>query len=349
MISSSLLLAGLGLISIYSSSLGKGVFLNFEKQIIFLVIGFFLMMVISFFDWKMLRDSPYFILIVYFFCILALAGLFFFAPKTRGISGWYKFGDVSFDPIELMKIILIVLLAKYFSTRHVEMYRLVHILLSGFYVLFPSFLIFLQPNLGSALILVVLWVGVLVISGIKLRHFLILVLCGLLVLVVSWSFLIRDYQKERITSFLNPQLDPKGASWSQNQARIAIGSGGIFGQGITKGSQTKYGFLPEPHTDFIFASIAEEMGLIGTSILFLSFVVLIWRIMKISISATSNFPRLFASGFSIVIISQILINVGMNIGIMPVIGISLPLVSYGGSSLIATYIGLGILNSIKTH
>ena len=343
------LLVGIGLLSIYSSSIGKEDFLNFKKQIIFLGIGFFLMFLISFFDWRELRENPYLILILYLLCLGGLAGLFFLAPEIRGVKSWYKLGPVSLDPIEFTKIILIILLAKYFSMRHIEMYRVRHILLSGAYIFLPAILIFLQPDLGQVLILIALWVGVLIISGIKLRHFLILALCGLLILILSWSFLLKDYQKERVLSFLTPGIDPLGVSWSQNQAKIAIGSGGILGQGIGQGSQTQYGFLPEPQTDFIFAAIAEETGLIGVFVLLFLFSILIWRIIKIAISAQSNFPRLFASGFSIVLISQIFIHIGMNLGMIPVIGIPLPLISYGGSSLIATFIGLGILQSIKAH
>jgi len=337
------------LLSIYSSSLGKGDFLNFKKQIIFFGIGIFLMFLISFFDWRELRENPYLILILYSLCLLGLIGLFFLAPEIRGVKSWYKLGPVSLDPIEFTKIILIILLAKYFSMRHIEMYRVRHILLSGAYIFLPAVLIFFQPDLGSVLILIALWVGVLIISGIKLRHFLILVLGGLLILILSWSFLLKDYQKERVLSFLTPGIDPLGVSWSQNQAKIAIGSGGIFGQGIGRGSQTQYGFLPEPQTDFIFGALAEEMGLIGVLVLLSLFSILIWRIIKIAILSQTNFPRLFAAGFSIVLISQIFIHIGMNIGMVPVIGIPLPLVSYGGSSLIATLIGLGILESIKNN
>lgn len=349
LIISALLLAGIGLLSIYSFCLGKGDFFVFKKQIIFLAIGLFLMFLISFFDWRAFRENPYFILILYFLCFLALAGLFFFAPEIRGVKSWYKMGPFSFDPIGITTLVLIILLAKFFSMRHIEMYRLSHILLSGLYVLLPVILIFFQPNLGSALILIALWLGILVISGIKLGHFLILVLCGILILILSWSFLLKDYQKERLINFVSPQIEPLGASWSQNQAKIAIGSGGFWGKGIGKGSQTQYGFLPEPHTDFIFAAFAEEFGLMGVGFLFFLFGVLIWQIMKIAISAKSNFPRLFASGFTIVLIAQIFIHIGMNLGILPVIGIPLPLVSYGGSSLIAIFIGIGVLESIKSH
>ena len=344
LIIASILLVGFGLVSIYNISLAY-----FTKQAIFLGIGIILMLVLSFFDWRGFRENPYFILVLYFICLLLLLGLFLFVPEIRGVKSWYKIGPVSFDPIAITTVVLAILLAKYFSMRHIEMYRLSHIFLSGLYVLLPVILIFFQPDLGSVLILIALWLGVLIISGIKLRHFLILALCGLLILALSWSFLLRDYQKERIKSFLRPQVELLGINWSQAQSKIAIGSGGIFGQGLGQGSQTQYGFLSEPHTDFIFANIAEEFGLIGVSILIFLFIVLIWRIMKIAIFAKSNFPRLFASGIAIILFSQIFIHIGMNLGVLPVIGISLPFVSYGGSNLIAIFIGLGILQSIRTH
>ncbi len=344
LIITSILLVGFGLVSIYNISSTY-----FLRQIIFLGVGIVLMLVLSFFDWREFGENPYFILVLYFICFLFLLGLFFFVPEIRGVKSWYKIGPVSFDPIGLTTIVLIILLSKFFSMRHIEMYKLSHIFLSGFYVLLPVILIFFQPNLGSVLILIALWIGILIISGIKLRHFLILALCGLLILALSWSFLLRDYQKERIVSFLRPQVELLGINWSQSQSKIAIGSGGIFGQGLGQGSQTQYGFLSEPHTDFIFAVIAEEFGLIGVSVLIFLFIVLVWRIMKIAIFAKSNFPRLFASGIAIILFSQIFIHIGMNLGILPVIGIPLPFVSYGGSNLIAIFIGLGILQSIKTH
>ncbi len=349
LIASIILLSLIGSLSIYSSSLREGDFSIFNKQIAFLIIGIVLMFVLSFLDWKGLRENPYFILTFYFLCVLALAGLFFFAPQTRGIKGWYKLGSFSFDPIGLTRIVLIILLAKYFSARHIEMYKVRHIILSGFYVLLPAILIFFQPDLGSSLILIVFWVSILIVSGIKLRHFLVLLFCGVLIVILSWSFLLKDYQKERIISFAMPQIEPLGMNWSQNQAKIAIGSGGIFGQGFGKGSQTQYGFLSEPHTDFIFAAIAEEFGLVGVLIILCLFLVLVWRIIKIAILARSNFPRLFSLGLAVIIVFQAFIHIGMNIGILPVIGLSLPLVSYGGSELIAFYIGLGILQSIKNY
>lgn len=349
LIISALLLVGIGLLSIYSSSLGRNDFFNFKKQIIFFGVGFLLMILLSFFDWRILKQDPYFILILYFLSLAALVGLYFFAPEIRGVKSWYKLGPISIDPIEFTKIVLIILLAKYFSMRHIEMYRPRHIIFSGVYLLLPAFLFFFQPDLGSVLILIAIWIGILLISGIKIRHFLILAFCGLLIFLAAWTFALKDYQKQRIITYINPQIDPKGISWSVNQSKIAIGSGGLLGQGLGQGPQTRYGFLPEPQTDFIFAAIAEEFGLIGVGILLALFSFLIWRIIKIALSAKGNFPRLFATGLAILLISQVFIHIGMNLGILPIIGIPLPLISYGGSSLIATFIGLGIIQSIKVH
>lgn len=349
LIGSAFLLIGFGLVSIYSSSIGRGDFTNFNKQVLFFVIGAVLMFFFCFFDWKTFRENSYFILALYFLCLLALIGIFFFAPIIRGVKSWYKIGIFSFDPIELTKIVLIILLAKYFSKRHVEMYQARHIMLSGFYVFLPAVLVFLQPNMGSVMILVSLWVGMLIVSGIKVSHFLILFLCALLILVMGWSFLLKDYQKARIMSFVSPQFEPLGINWNQNQAKVAIGSGKIFGQGIGSGSQTQYGFLPEVQTDFIFASIAEETGLVGVTILLILFLILIWRIFKIALSSESNFSRLFSTGMATLIISQVFINVGMNLGILPIIGIPLPLVSYGGNGLITLLIGLGMLENMKNN
>jgi rod shape determining protein RodA len=342
------LLVSIGIVFIYSASLGRGDFSNLQKQLFFVVAGTILMFFMTFFDWRVFKVDTFFILALYFISIILLIGLFFFAPEIRGVKSWYKIGPFSFDPIELAKIVLIILLAKYFSMRHVEMYRVSHILISGIYVLIPCLLIFFQPDLGSVLIFVSFWLGMLIVSGIKLRHFLILVLIGILISVFGWSTILKDYQKERLLSFLQPHLaDPLDVGWSQRQAKIAIGAGGIFGQGIGSGSQTQYGFLSEPQTDFIFSVIVEETGLMGAFIMLFLLSILFWRIFKIATESTYNFPRLFAVGLGVFLFVQTFVHVGMNIGFLPIIGIPLPFVSYGGSSLISIFIGLGILQSFK--
>ncbi len=344
---SALALSFIGLLSLYGKPV-DGLPLNFQKQLIFLAIGFVLMIVLSFFDWRSLKESSYLVLGLYFLGIVLLVGLFFFAPELRDVRRWYVIGPVSFDPVEFLKIVLIILLAKYFSKRHVEMYKFSHIVLSGIYVLIPSAITFFQPDMGSAIILIFLWLGILFLSGIKTKHFLILCLMGLLIFSLSWSFLLKDYQKVRISGFLEPHFDPQGINWNPEQARIAIGSGGLLGQGMGQGTQTRHGFLPEAQTDFVFSAIAEEMGIVGVSVVFALFLIMISRILRITLIVRDNFSRLFCFGFVILIISQVFINVGMNQGLLPIVGLPLPLVSYGGSSLVFTFIGLGIIQSIKT-
>ncbi len=343
-----MLLLSIGFLAIYSSCLGGDSFFDLKKQMIFGGIGFSLMILISFFDWKTLRESS-FILFLYFIGILLLIGLFFFAPTIRGIKGWYRIAGISFNPVEPVKLILIILLAKYFSKRHIEMYQIKHVFISAVYIAIPAALIFLQPDMGSVLILLALWVGVLIISGIKIKHFLILVLVGILIATLGWMFLLKPYQKERIVNFVVPQNQPLEGGWNQRQAKIAIGSGGLLGKGIGKGSQTQYGFLPEVKTDFVFSALAEETGFVGISVLFLLFGGLLWKIIAIALKAKSNFPRLFAVGFGILIFSQIFIHICVNIGFCPVIGLPLPFVSYGGSNLISIFMGLGVLQSIKSR
>ncbi len=305
------------------------------------------MIVVSFIDWRAFRENSYIILVMYFLSLFSLAGLLVFAPAIRGVQRWYKIGDISFDPEEVLKIVLIILLAKYFSTRHVEMYKISHIILSGIYVAIPAFLIFRQPDLGSATILVIMWIGILLISGIKLKHFLMLLFAGLVVFSLGWTFFLKDYQKDRAIAFINPQLDPQGIGWGQAQAKIAVGSGGLFGTGLGRGTQTQYGFLPEPETDFIFSAISEEMGFVGSGTLIILYALFLWRILIIILHSKTNFPRLFASGFVILVLTQASINIGMNLGLFPIIGTPLPLVSYGGSNLLFVFLGLGILQSIR--
>ena len=337
-----------GLAGIYSRGLAQQDFSDFQKQLVFFGAGFIIMLGISFLDYRLLRNNSYLILILYFICLLLLVGLHFFAPSIRGTRGWYRIGFISLDPIEPTKIVMMVLLAKYFSMRHVELYKFRHILISGLYVLLPAVLIFTKPDLGGTMVILLMWLGILLVSGVKLKHFLILCLCFVMVAGFSWQFLLKDYQRDRVTSFIFP-TDVLGGSWSQTQTKISIGSGQLFGTGIGNDSQVQYGFLPESHTDFIFSAMAQEWGLIGIIIFFIAYVILIWRVLVIALTAESNFPRLFAVGFAITLIAQFIINIGMNLSLLPVVGLYLPFASYGGSGLIGNFISIGILQSIRTR
>ena len=231
--------------------------------------------------------------------------------------------------------------------RHVEMYRFRHIVVSGLYVAVPATLVLFQPELGSLLVMVSIWLGIMLVAGIRARHLIVLTLLGVLLLSFAWIFALEDYQKGRVLTFFNPQRDPYGQGYNVTQSLIAVGSGGIFGQGVGQGVQAQFGFLPEKQTDFIFAALVEELGVLGAAFLIILFAVLIWRIGLVAKRAQNNFARLAAVGFAIMIFSQATINIGMNLGLFPVTGIPLPLVSYGGSSIIMLFITLGFLQSIQ--
>jgi len=349
LISSALFLSFAGLLEIYNICLHQGSFLNFEKQLIFIVLGLFLIFLFSFFDYRILKTNSYLVLSLYILISILLIGLFFFGSEIKGVKGWYSFGFFSFDPVPFSCLVLIIILSKYFSRYHVEIYKFKHIFFSGIFVLIPSIIIFFQPDFGSVLMLIFIWIGIVIFSEVKIFHFLILVLIFCLISLFLWGFALKDYQKQRITTFLNPGVDQTGTSWNINQSKIAIGSGGLLGKGIGKGSQAQYGFLPESQTDFIFSAIAEETGFLGISIILSVFLLLISRIVRIALASKNNFARLFASGFAFLLFSQVFINIGMSLGVLPIIGIPLPLVSYGGSQLIAFYLGLGILQNIRIH
>ncbi len=348
-IACALSLSSMGLISIYSSSFFRGSFSSFKKQVFFLFLGLVLMFVLSNFDWRALRDQPHFLLGLYLLFVLSLVGLLFFGPYVRGTRRWYKIGPFSFDPFPFCQILIIALLAKYFSVRHVELYNIKHILISGVYVFIPFLLVFLQPDLGSALLVVVVWVGILVAAGIGLKQFAFLCLVFVVLASIGWMFLLKPYQKERAVNFMFPDREPQGAGWSQRQAKIAIGHGGLWGQGFGQGSQVQMGFLPLPQNDFVFAAWAEEFGFLGVGLMLMLILILCLRIVKISYESKTNFPRLFALGLSVLLLFQSFIHVGMNLGLLPVVGLSLPFVSYGGSTLLAYFLGLGILESFKIH
>ncbi len=347
LISLSLLLVAFGLISIYAS--GGEEIVNFKRQILWLAIGFFLMVLISFFDYRVLRNYRAPVIIIYGFSLLLLLGVLMFGVSVRGAESWYRIGPVTFEPVEFAKIVLILLLAKYFSMRHIEIYRARHIVVSGLYVFLPASLVFIQPDTGSVIILLSIWFGIMVIAGIKIRHIIALALSGIILVSFAWSFVFQDYQKDRFLSFINPESDPRGSGYNVLQSVIAVGSGGVWGKGIGGGSQTQLGFLPESHTDFIYAAIVEETGLAGAVMLLACFAFFIRRIMKISRHSANNFARLVSAGFSVMIISQMFVNIGMTMGLLPITGLPLPFVSYGGSSLISLFVMMGILQSIVVN
>lgn len=278
--------------------------------------------------------------------LAALAAVLFFGRSIRGTVGWFKIGEISFAPVEMAKLIIILILAKYFSARHAEVYRARHIIVSAVYAFLPAGLVLLQPDLGSALILGAVWLGIVLLSGMKKRHLLIVAATTILILSAAWFSVLKNYQKERILTVLNPTKDPLGYSYNLNQSKIAIGSGGFWGKGLGHGSQGQLNFLPEKHNDFVFALIAEEWGFLGVAFLFTAYVLIFHRLIRLILLSNNNFFRLFIAGFALIIFSHLAINIGMNLGLMPITGISLPFLSYGGSNLLINFIALGIIQNI---
>ncbi len=341
-----LVLCAIGLLTLYSINYGKPDIFFFEKQVFFVILGLALMFFLSFFDFTVFRIFPLFLVAIYLFGLALLVGVLVFGQPIRGTMSWFRIGNLGLEPVELVKVVVILILAKYFSMRHIEMYRARHIIASGFYVFLPAALILLQPDLGSAIILGAVWIGLVILAGIRLRH-LVVVLIGVAILFsLAWFGALKPYQKERVLTFLNPQRDPFGSSYNLIQSKIAIGSGGIFGRGIGQGTQARLDFLPEKNSDFIFAAFAEEWGLAGVLFLLGIFGFLFFRLIKISLKSTNNFFRIFTAGVCLMIFSQLFINIGANLGLLPITGISLPFLSYGGSNLLINFLALGIVQSI---
>jgi len=320
--------------------------MHFKRQAVFALAGLVLLLVISLINYRVLKNHSF---LLYGLMLLLLIAVLIFGHQIRGASSWFNLGQFGFQPVELAKIVMIIILAKYFAKRSRQMHRWRHILVSGIYSALPIVLILLQPDLGSVIVLIVVWLGMSLMAGIRYRQLALILLICILVSSVAWFLLLKDYQKNRLLVFLNPELDPLGQGYNMIQSIIAVGSGGIFGKGLGYGSQSQLNFLPEQHTDFIFASIAEELGLFGIFILIILFGLLFFRCFKIIFKASDNFGRLLAVGIIIYLFVHIAINVGMNIGLMPITGIPLPFVSYGGSNLLISLIAIGLLQSVKIN
>jgi rod shape determining protein RodA len=320
----------------------------FTRQIIWIFIALIIFFVFSAIDWRFLKSGGL-LLGLLILSLIPLGFLLFFGAITRGAARWLHFFSLSVSPADPIKLLLILILAKYFSRRHVEIAYIKHILVSATYVIVPAGLVFLQPDFGSAIIICAIWFGMVAVSGISKKHLLIIFLTALLIFSIGWFFVLKPYQKDRVLTFFDPLRDPKGAGYNAMQSVIAVGSGEILGKGIGYGTQSRLEFLPEHQTDFIFASFAEEWGFLGVLVIFILWGIVIWRILKSAFNTQSNFERLFGIGLAIFFVSHALIHIGMNIGLLPVTGISLPFMSYGGSNLVTVFAGLGILMAMRRY
>ncbi len=330
----------------FTSTESLGDFAN--KQIIWASISLLVFLFFSFLDFSFLKQTKVLVYLFLFFSGLLLF-LFILGKVSNGAQSWFNFGGIFLQPVDMMKLVLILVLAKYFSRRHVEIKNFKHIFISGLYALVPFLLVFLQPDFGSAMVIFFIWFGMVSVSGISKKHLLLVFGGAVLAFLVLWTSVFAPYQKERIKNFFNPLADVRGSGYNVFQSTIAVGSGQVFGKGIGFGTQSRLKFLPEPQTDFIFAAFSEEWGFLGSLILLILFTLLIWRILYFASLGASNFETLFALGVAIYFITHILINIGMNLGIMPVTGIPLPFMSYGGSHLLTEFAALGILVSMHRY
>ncbi|NIP33105.1 rod shape-determining protein RodA [Candidatus Saccharibacteria bacterium] len=343
-----LFLAFIGLAAIYSVALSQQdlEFFNFKKQLASLVVGVFFIFAIALSNYRLFKNYRR---VIYIIGLLLLLGVLFFGETIRGTTGWYAIGPINFQPAELAKICLLILMASYLSERsgiHFGFKQLVSIsLLGGAYVI----LVMAQPDLGSAMVLFSLWIGLLFLASVHKKYIALILIAIVLIGVFGWFFVLQDYQKERVLTFIDPGRDPLGQGYNVTQAVIAVGSGGLFGRGLGFGSQSQLKFLPESQTDFIFAVVAEELGLIGVGLIFILFGLVFWRLIKISRRVGDDFSMFLVLGIIIYIFVQFGVNVAMNLGWFPVTGITLPFLSYGASSLLIFLILVGIAESVAVH
>jgi len=341
------LLIILGLIVIYSVAVGSGTeqsMLNFHKQVVFFILSVFILILIAlFFDYRILIKYN---LVLYGLALILLLAVLFFGKTIRGTTGWFNLGFFAFQPVEFVKIILIVYLSKFFSERAKYIGQFRYLIFSSLAVILVVVLVALQPDFGSALILFGLWLMLIFLTGVKKNHLIIIISVILIGACIAWLFILQGYQKERIKVFLNPDLDPLGRGYNVSQAVIAIGSGGLWGKGLTFGSQSQLRFLPESQTDFIFAVLAEELGLAGIILLLGLFAFTFYRLIKIAKNSRDNFATYLVISTIALFFIQFIVNIGGNLGLLPITGITLPFISYGGSSLVANSILIGLIESI---
>jgi rod shape determining protein RodA len=340
----SLIITIIGLLNIYSATIVTEGSDFFKRQFISVIIGVVFMAVFSFVDYRKLGRSVY---VIYAINILLLVIVLVVGRSALGARRWISFGFINLQPSELMKISLMLMLARYFSNdSNVEGYTLRDLLLPAAIVGVPAALIIIEPDLGSCMMLLIAAFSVFLFVKIRAQSLIVLAVVGMIAVPIVYNFALKDYQKQRVATFLDPASDPKGSGYNSIQSKIAVGSGRFMGKGFKKGTQSQLNFLPEHHTDFIFSVFSEEHGFIGAFVLLILYSLLFISGFRIAARADDKFGVLLAMGITSIMFWQTFINMGMVLGIMPVVGITLPFMSYGGTSLVINLIMVGFLQSI---
>ena len=341
-------ICAIGIVNIYSTgfSLSDNQSPLYLKQLQWIMFGLFLMMITFLIDYRAINQVAY---IIYAISALSLIAVAVFGHTANGAQRWISFGFVLFQPSELMKVSIIIVLARYFDDhKSNEPYLLRELFVPFMMVLFPCVLILKQPDLGTALMILVVAASMVLFIGMNWKSIMITVVSALVMLPVAWLFL-KDYQKDRLLTFLSPEIDPLGTGYHIIQSMIAIGSGGFLGKGFLKGSQTQLKFLPEQQTDFVFSVFAEEWGFVGGMVLLLMFLSLIIWGLKIALHSKDLLGTILAFGITALIAWEVVINMGMVLGLLPVVGIPLPFISYGGSAIVSLLAAIGLLMNVSVR
>jgi len=343
------LLAGMGLVMAYTNSYEAGVApltpgSTFTRGLVWVALALVAFAIATVVDYRWLKTFAW---PLYFVNIGLLVASLALGTGVGGVARWVSIFGMQFQFSELAKVLMAVVLANWIASREGRLSGLWTIVGGALLVIPPLVLVAMQPDLGTSLVFAAMLVGTLFLSGASLRWLVVLGAALVAAVPFVWAYLLRDYQKQRLISFLDPTADPQGSGYHVIQSMIAVGSGGWFGKGLTNGTQNQLDFLPVQSTDFVFAILAEELGLIGAVVVFLLFAALIWRVLLAGWRSDDIFGLAFASAMASMLLFQLLVNVGMVIGIMPVTGIPLPFITHGGASLISIALGLGVLESIN--
>lgn len=310
------------------------------RHIFSIIMGFTVSIIISRIDYRSFSSvvQP-----LFFITIFTLLLVLFLAETINGARSWFSLGFINVQPSEFAKISVIIIIAHYINRYHYRLNSFITIILSLIPISIISFLILLQPDFGTTSVIVIIWLGMIVFGGAKFRHIFTLLLMGIILFASLWGFIFKDYQKQRILTFLDPTSDPLGSGYNSIQAIKSVSSGGLLGV------DRQFISVPEIHTDFIFAGFAQQWGFLGVSFYFIFAIIIVGRIFYIGLKSQDSFARMLLLGILLVFTSQFSINIGMNIGLLPITGIPLPFMSYGGSSMIVYWIFIGIILSIQRH
>ncbi len=338
------LVISIGLAAIYSVDLSRGAnLIYFPTQITALILGLIAMIIGANIHISIYKRSAKLGLAV---AVILLVAVLFFGTTVRGTTGWFRFGGFSFQPAEIAKLAFVLFMAYWMDLYHRQFFRWQFVVSSGLVVMTIIGLIMLQPDLGSGFLIGATWFGFLLVSNTKKRYIFSIIGAGIFATLIGWFFLFKPYQKDRLMTFVNPNIDPLGSGYNVTQSIIAIGSGNFFGKGLGFGSQSQLHFLPEAQTDFIFSAIGEELGFVGIFVLLTLITLILWRMLMIAHLANNDFKSYLVVGIALLLFVQTVVNIGGSIGVLPVTGVPLPFVSYGGSSLLLNLFLIGMVEAV---